>query len=460
MIEEYAVIDVETTGGFGTNNRITEIAVFVTNGNEIIEEYVTLVNPEVNIPAPITALTGIDNEMVADAPKFYEIAKEVWEITEGRVFIAHNVSFDYNVIRQEYKLLGGRFERKKACTVRMSRKSFKGHKSYSLGKLCDSLGISLNDRHRAYGDAKATVKLLHLILQKEGKEMVLSDILSLGRKAFWPSQLDVKILDVLPEDEGVYYFLNSNNEVIYVGKANNIRSRIMGHFSTTDSSTRKNNMVREIADITFERMGSELVSLLYESYLIKKLQPKYNRAQRKPLNKAYIITYEDQRGFVRTVIDRNKKNARLAHLGFSNSGDARNYLYKIAKSHNLCHHVLGLSTGSGPCFEYQINNCAGACVGDESSDSHNIRLNEALAIKGEEENHYMIKLPGRDAEEFSVVLVEDGIYKGFGFFNIEEHYELEDVKQGIQSYPDDRDVQKILQAYVRKNPVKVKFLHQ
>jgi DNA polymerase-3 subunit epsilon len=458
MSTEYAVIDVETTGGFGTKNRITEIAIFITDGEKIIDEFISLVNPEVNIPAPITALTGIDNEMVADAPKFYEIGKKVWEITENRIFIAHNVSFDYNVIRQEYKLLGARYERKKACTVRMSRKSFPGQRSYSLGKLCNALGIQLEDRHRAYGDAKATVTLLHKILV-QNQEIVKADVLALGRKAFWPSQLDVSILEKLPEDEGVYFFHNADNEIVYVGKANNIKSRILGHFSTTDSGTRKNNMVREIADITFERMGSELVSLLYESYLIKKLQPKFNRAQRKPLNKAYILTYTDQKGFIRPIIDRNKRNARFALLGFSSTIDARNHLHKMAKQYNLCHHILGLSSGTGPCFEYQIKNCQGACVGDELPDSHNKRLMEAFEMADDEIRDYYIQLPGRTSTEYAVVWVENGVYKGFGFFDESVELNVSEVRECIDQYPDDRDVQKILRSFIRKNPSKVQSIH-
>ena len=339
----------------------------------------------------------------------------------------------------------------------MSRKAFKGQRSYSLGKLCNALGINLEDRHRAYGDARATVTLLHKILA-EKEEVVQADILSLGRKAFWPSQLEVSILDKLPEDEGVYFFHNAENEVVYVGKANNIRSRIIGHFSTTDAGTRKNNMVREIADITFERMGSELVSLLYESHLIKKIQPKFNRAQRKPLNKAYILTYTDQKGFLRPVIDRNKRNARFALLGFSSTIDARNHLYKMAKQYNLCHHLLGLTSGTGPCFEYQIKNCKGACVGEESAESHNSRLQEALQMEDEELRDYFIQLPGRSSDEFSVVWVEQGIYKGFGFFDQSESLGLNDIREGIERFPDDRDVQKILRGFIRKHPEKVKAI--
>lgn len=160
----YAIVDIETTSGSPKSGKITEIAIFIYNGSEITDSFVSLINPECDIPYYITNITGINNQMVANAPKFYEIAKKVVEITANKIFVAHNVSFDYNFIRNEFKQLGYDFKRKTMCTVELSRKYIPGHRSYSLGNICGELGIEINGRHRAAGDALATVKLLELIL--------------------------------------------------------------------------------------------------------------------------------------------------------------------------------------------------------------------------------------------------------------------------------------------------------
>jgi len=163
----YAIIDIETTGQASSTGKITEIAIFIHNGFEITDSYTSLINPECYIPGFITSLTGIDNEMVKNAPRFFEIARKIVEITQDKIFVAHNVSFDYRFIQEEFIRLGYDYQRKTMCTVRMGRKFIPGYKSYSLGKLCDELNISINGRHRAAGDALATVKLFEMILARK-----------------------------------------------------------------------------------------------------------------------------------------------------------------------------------------------------------------------------------------------------------------------------------------------------
>lgn len=160
----YSIIDIETTGQASGTGRITEIAIFNFNGFEITDSFSSLINPECFIPGFITQLTGIDNEMVRTAPKFYEVARKIVEITQNQIFVAHNVSFDYKFIQEEFKRLGYDYQRKTMCTVRLGRKYLPGHKSYSLGKICSELDISIHGRHRAAGDALATVKLFEIIL--------------------------------------------------------------------------------------------------------------------------------------------------------------------------------------------------------------------------------------------------------------------------------------------------------
>ena len=206
---KYAIIDVETTGMGIQGNKITEIAVIIHDGSKIIDQFDSLVNPECTIPLSISRLTGIYDYMVSSAPKFYEIAKKLIEITSDCIFVAHNVNFDYNVIHKEFSDLGFPFKRKKLCTIRLSRKLIPGLPSYSLGKLCSAIGIGINDRHRAKGDAEATTELFRRLLERDDNFTINSFLNPKSRQATLPPLLDKKAIDALPETFGVYYFKNS-----------------------------------------------------------------------------------------------------------------------------------------------------------------------------------------------------------------------------------------------------------
>jgi DNA polymerase-3 subunit epsilon len=283
----FAIVDIETTGGSPLTEKITEIAIYIHNGEKIIDEFCTLINPEKEIPYYITNLTGISNAMVADAPKFFEVARKIVEITEGKVFIAHNVSFDYNFIKNEFKRLGYNYSRQQACTVQLSRKLIPGLASYSLGKLCSYLNIEVSGRHRAYGDAFATVKLFEQLLGRcNPDDQVLDQITGFNNKGLHPN-LDPGILENTPEDTGVYYFYNEQNELIYIGKSKNIRDRVLSHFR--NYTTKKAiDMRNTTAGIDFEITGSELVALLKESHEIKVHKPIYNRSQRRATSHSCI----------------------------------------------------------------------------------------------------------------------------------------------------------------------------
>ena len=275
----YSVVDIETTGNGYRGQKITEISIFIFDGEKIVDEFTSLVNPEQKIPHFITNLTGITDAMVRTAPKFYEIAKKIAEITKDTIFVAHNVNFDYNIIRDEFKSLGFDFKRKKLCTVRLSRKIIPGLSSYSLGNICSAEGIEIAARHRAKGDAEATVELFRRLIIRDHKFTINSFLNAKSREATLPPLLDKQVVDTLPEKHGVYYFKNEKKEVIYVGKANNIKQRVISHFY--DKKKKERTMCLETADISYTETGSELIALLHESSEIKHLYPKFNRAQRK-----------------------------------------------------------------------------------------------------------------------------------------------------------------------------------
>ena len=268
----YSIVDIETTGG----DKITEISILIFDGEKVVDEFTSLVNPECSIPKYITSLTGIDDRMVRPAPKFYEIAKKILEITENTIFVAHSVNFDYNILQKEFKSLGARFQRKKLCTVRLSRKILPGLPSYSLGKLCTSLSIPLSNRHRAKGDADATVLLFGLLLARDTSDVIGSSLHPRSREATLPPLLPKDVIDNLPEREGVYYFRNSDNEVLYIGKAINIKKRVLSHIY--DKSKREINLCLATANITYTETGSELLALLLESAEIKKTVPKIQQS--------------------------------------------------------------------------------------------------------------------------------------------------------------------------------------
>src|SRR5512133_2073449 len=316
----YAVVDIETTGGSPVHEKITEIAVFLHDGEKIVDEFTTLINPEKNIPYHITQLTGITNEMVADAPRFFEVARKIVEITQGAVFVAHNVNFDYGFIREEFRRLGYEYDREKLCTVKLSRKIIPGKRSYSLGNLCTDLEIALNNRHRAGGDALATTRLLELLLKNGGTTDLLDEVTYQSMKGLHPS-LDPAVIKNLPERPGVYYFYNENRDVMYIGKSRNVRQRVTSHFSgTREGKTLK--MREQVADISVECTGSELIALLLESDEIKKNKPIFNRAQRRSFSNYGIFEYHNEDGYLCFTISRLKEANAVPLDTFNSKSEA------------------------------------------------------------------------------------------------------------------------------------------
>ncbi len=275
----YTIIDVETTG---RSNKLTEISIFKYDGTKIIDEFTSLVNPQLLIPDYITALTGIDNGMVADAPTFSEIAHAVLAITENTTFVAHNVNFDYNAIRNEFKDVDIDFNRKKLCTIRLSRKLIPGHKSYSLGKLCRAIGIPMSDRHRANGDALATVKLFQILLQKDTEKLIVKSTIKVGNQRDLSGKL-LKILDVLPNQSGLFYFHRFNGDILYIGKGKNIQKGVNLVFLRTSNQNR--SLLKEMDSVTFEATGSELIANIKFEEEVSMHKPKYNKHKKQNIQK-------------------------------------------------------------------------------------------------------------------------------------------------------------------------------
>lgn len=433
----YAVIDVETTGGSYQNARLTEIAVYLFDGKEIVKEFTTLINPEQPIPYMITRLTGITDEMVVNAPKFYQIAKQIVEITEGAIFVGHNVSFDYNFIRHEFKSLGYNYKRPTICTVKMSRKILPGYSSYSLGKLCNSLGIEIHNRHRAAGDALATTYLLKLLLETD-EEMMCNQV----------REIPAIIKDV-PEETGVYYLHDENGNIIYVGKSNNMYERIMQHFRNHETS-KALEMSNRIASVSFEVTGSELLALLLESNEIKKHRPPFNRAQRRTRYSYSVFTFVNEDGYI-CFCPGHEVNGYQPLVSFASLTNAQNFLYNLMDKYQLCQKLCGLYETRSACFHYTIKQCNGACIGNESPESYNRRAQKALHSMGYDDQDFYIIEQGRNEEEYSVVKVAGGRYSGFGYIDA-TCVDADSLDGCIRQYEDNRDTRHIIKSYMRKHP--------
>lgn len=450
----YSVVDIETTGNGYRGQKITEISIFIFDGEKIVDEFTSLVNPEQKIPHFITNLTGITDAMVRTAPKFYEIAKKIAEITKDTIFVAHNVNFDYNIIRDEFKSLGFDFKRKKLCTVRLSRKIIPGLSSYSLGNICSAEGIEIAARHRAKGDAEATVELFRRLIIRDHKFTINSFLNAKSREATLPPLLDKQVVDTLPEKHGVYYFKNEKKEVIYVGKANNIKQRVISHFY--DKKKKERTMCLETADISYTETGSELIALLHESSEIKHLYPKFNRAQRKAGEAVGLFSYEDQKGILHLAFNRLKLTPNPI-MKFYSMAACRTTLEKICSAFELCPKYCHLQTNVNACFHFQLQQCRGVCSEKEAIESYNKRVRKAIKSLGLQTENLVIKENGRTDEELGFVLILNGIYQGFGYVNKNlELSSLEDYLLHITPQKDNRDVQRILNAYLSKNKKNLK----
>jgi DNA polymerase-3 subunit epsilon len=439
----YAIIDIETTGLNARKDRITEIAIFIHDGEKVVETFESLINPECRIPFHITALTGISNKMVAEAPHFFEVARKIVELTDGNIFVAHNASFDYNFIRCEFKRLLYDYSRRTLCTKKLSRKLMPGIQSYGLGNLARILNLVNPARHRAAGDALTTVNLFEHLLKIENH---LENIPLKGLN----SNLSLGEIKNLPEAPGVYYFHDENGSIIYIGKSVNIKSRVMSHLSNNDHK-REIEMRERTASVTFELTGSDLVASLLESSEIKTHKPVFNRSLRRSLFQYGLFSYTAQDGYIHIGVEQIKGD-RLPLTSYSSRKEGMSHLQRLLDEFNLCQKLCGLYSSNGGCFDHHVGICRGACVGAESPESYNDRVIDAISKYTYRNKNFFIVDDGRFAHECSVVKVENGRYVGFGYVELDnidnDARILHDI---IKPFEDNRDAHVIIRGYLRKN---------
>jgi len=444
----YAIVDIETTGGKYNEEGITEIAIHKFDGHQVVDTFISLINPERNIQPFVANLTGINNAMLRNAPKFYEVAKRIIEITKDCTLVAHNANFDYRILKTEFRRLSFDFEMQTLCTVELSKKLIPGFNSYSLGKLCHSLGIPMTDRHRANGDAIATVKLFQLLLDKDVQKTIISNSVKQESK----KQLEPKLIDIiesLPSTTGIYYMHKADGEIIYIGKSKNIRKRINQHFTSTTHKSKK--MQLHVASVSYENTGSELAALLKESEEIKLNKPIYNRALRRTLFTHALYSFTDENGYINLKID-TADGRKKPITTFTNRQSAKSFLFRVTEDYQLCQKLTGLYNTKKSCFNHTIKACNGACINKESAELYNERARQLISKNSFENKNIIIIDKGREIDEHCAILIEDGIFKGLTFFNLNFQVNNIDVlKSLITPMQNNRDTQHIIKNYIRKN---------
>jgi DNA polymerase III subunit epsilon len=441
----YAIVDIETTGGYAASHGITEIAIYLHDGQQVVQQFETLVNPHQHIPYYITALTGITNEMVADAPSFEAVAPQIDELLREAVFVAHNVNFDYSFVKRHMEAQGYAVKYSKLCTVRLARKVFPGMPSYSLGNLCRQLGIGISNRHRAGGDAGATVKLFEHLLANGGDVHVQQMLKKSSAEQWLPLHLTKADIEQLPQVPGVYYFHDVKHKVIYVGKAVNLRKRVSSHFTNNDAERKRQNLLRSIHKITFTACVTELEALVLESAEIKRLWPRYNVSQKNITQRFALYQFEDARGYLRLAIDRKKKNLQPLY-SFNLLHEGQVMLKKMAEEFELNEKLCFLD--KTPVTEHDLEFADTPVV-------HNGKVRRALEALEEKLPTFAIVDEGRTVEEKLCLLVERGSFWGMGYLPSSLTVtSANELKNHLNPYADNDTIRNSIYTFAEQYPEK------
>ncbi len=450
----YAIVDIETTGSYAANNGITELAIVLHDGNKIVERYESLINPLVPIPKYIQVLTGIHPGMLEDAPAFSEVAPRVYSMLKDAIFVAHHVNFDYSFIKHQLETCGFDLDTNRLCTVRLSRKVFPGLAGYSLGKLCRELDIPILNRHRAGGDADATVILFEKILLGDSHGAIRQMLHGKSREQYLPPNLPSEQINSIPYTPGVYYFHDQKGKVIYVGKAKNLRSRVCSHFSNNSPGLRKQEFLRNIFSVSWQECGTELMAFLLECVEIRRLWPAYNSSLKRFEQTYGLYAYEDQSGYMRLTIEK-KKQQLYAHYSFNGLAEGWQILRKLVRQFELCPKLCFIQRGNETCAGLNSNSCRGACLQQESPQDYNLRLTEALQSLREMLPSFMIRDRGRHSSEESCVLIENGRFYGMGYLDKElQIQDMESLKEQLTVYPENDYMRGLVYMYAEKWPEK------
>lgn len=452
----YAITDIETTGGYASAGGITEVAVYIYDGQKVIESFETLINPNQAIPHFITSLTGINNEMVMNAPTFEEVAPKLFDLLQGKVFVAHNVNFDYSFLNHHFNAHGYSLTCKKLCTVRYSRKLFPKLPSYSLGKLCSHFGIAIEQRHRAAGDAKATVTLFEHLLKNDVNNHIHTMLGKQSKENFLPLYLNKEDVDRLPANPGVYYFHDAKDKIVYVGKAKQLKKRVVSHFSNNKATKQKQEFVRNVHRISYQQCGTELMASVLETIEIKRLWPRYNRAA-KSFEPSYgLYTYEDANGYIRLVADRKKKNLKALYT-FNSRYEGTALIKRMVQDFALCSKLCFIDLSVNETCEGEL--CGGACSGSLSNKKYNAKIDKAIASLQQSLPTFAIRERAVHEKKDCCILMEQGKFYGMGYVSSNEVIQsVDEIREKLQPYPEYEFIRNIIRNYALEQPEKVVWL--
>jgi len=451
-------LDIETNGGSGERGRITEIALIRVEDGEVVEEFSSLVNPGSPIPYWITKLTGITNEDLADAPYFDEIAAEVYRMLEGAIFVAHNVRFDFSFIKRQLEALGYTYRPKLFCTVRMSRALYKDHKGHSLEKIIARHGIVVHDRHRAMADAQAILDFTRLAIHEKGLDVFRSAAELQMKTKTLPPNVDEAAFAKLPQGPGIYIFEDAEGRPLYVGKSVNIRARVMSHFANDTKITKEMKLSLTSHTISFIETETEIEALLLESAKIKELQPIHNQLLRRTTKQAVLVKTENEEGYTSIAIEsrdlHEETELDTIYGVYTSRMKAKSRLESLMKTFQLCPKLLGLEKGKGACFRAHLGLCKGACVGKESQEIYNRRVEYALERSKIEAWPFKGALSVKISQT-KALIIDQWIIKGYLTAIEDGSAHLERLTNGF-----DMDTYKILRAYLRSHKLEMQLFHE
>jgi DNA polymerase-3 subunit epsilon len=449
-----AFVDLETTGGTLASDRITEVGI-VEVDEQGVREWSSLVNPQMPIPPFVQSLTGISNDMVRDAPTFEELADVIHARLEGRIFIAHNARFDHGFLKQAFGQTGHSFRPSVLCTVRLSRKLYPEHARHNLDSLVARHRLEVAQRHRALGDAQLIWQFWQRIHEEHEADAIAEVVAKLTKRPSLPPKLDAAVLERLPQSHGVYLFYGANEWPLYVGKANNLRRRVMSHFSGDHASERELNLCQQTERIEWVETAGELGALLQEARLVKQCMPAANRQLRQS-EELFSWRLLSRAGRLQAVLARGDDlffahDPQLYGL-FTSSRAATQALQGLAEAHQLCPLLLGLEKSKGrACFASQVGKCSGACAGREDRDAHDARVLEALKAMHVQPWPYPGAIGLREGEATHVI--DAWSYVGTA---LDEAQLAGLLARGQQ--PFDRDVYQILQKWLPKLGPRLRLL--
>tara|TARA_S200000501_G_scaffold56174_1_gene46413 strand:- start:4723 stop:6111 length:1389 start_codon:yes stop_codon:yes gene_type:complete len=442
----YAIVDIETTGGKYNEEGVTEIAIYHHDGKKITDQFISLINPERAIQPFVEKLTGINTKMLSNAPRFFEVAKRIIEITENCLIVAHNADFDYRILRMEFKRLGYNYERKSLCTVSLSKQLLPEMESYNLGKLVHSLGIPISERHRAKGDALATVKLFELLLEKDSNKEIFKSQIKAFRKHQLPSKY-LSVIDELPTSTGVYYLHNAMGDILYIGKSNNIQKRVRTHLTRSNRKAQK--IQKELHKVNFETTGSDLIALLKEQHEIKKNQPRINKDGRYRLY-PLGIRIDKQTSYHQLLLEQ-VRNDRDYFVVFKNGRVAKQVMNQWMETYELCQKYSSFKEVEGACYAYKNNSCKGACLNEEKPERYNQRVDKLKKKNNYPYRNFLMIDRGRKDGEYSFIYIENQKLKGYGFYELNHQIKnKEKILNRITAMEDNSDCRALILSYIKK----------